>query len=159
MKWPLFDRLWQIIQISKPWNSYAGLAPEASNIFQTKFKFWTEAWFEVCIIHIEMIFAIINLLIHSWDERLTCFECNFSQTSRFISLLKIYFSRNNLWNKEFLLPYASMQRVMKTNQIGLRNVKKFQLNGLMGYSDLRGEGRGEVIRRVKIDAWLDIKRP
>ena len=45
-----------------------------------------------------------------------------------------------------------MQRVMKTNQIGLRNVKKFQLNGLMGDSDLRGEGRGEVIRRVKIDA-------
>ena len=53
-------------------------------VFQTKFKLWTEVWFEVFhyssderIIEIitEIKFAIKNLLIHSWEERLTCFDC------------------------------------------------------------------------------------
>ena len=66
------------MQISKPWNSHAGLAPEASN--KTQFKFWTEAWFEVCTIHptnrLLKWLLKSNLLIHSWEERLTCFDSN-----------------------------------------------------------------------------------
>ena len=72
VKWPLFDRLWQIMQISKPWNSHAGLAPEASNIpNEIQVLNWGLIW----SLHyssdeqiIEMItkikFAIVNLLIH-----------------------------------------------------------------------------------------------
>ena len=49
-----------------------------------QWKLWTEVWFEVFhyssderIIEIitEIKFAIKNLLIHSWEERLTCFDC------------------------------------------------------------------------------------
>ena len=32
---------------------------------------------EIIEIITEIKFAIINLLIHSWQERLTCFDCNF----------------------------------------------------------------------------------
>ena len=83
MKWLLFDRLWPIMQISKLWNSHAGLAPQASNIPN---KIQVLNWGLIWSLHyssdkqiIEMIteikFAIINILIHSWEERLTCFDC------------------------------------------------------------------------------------
>ena len=67
------------MQISKP----VKFSRRPGTGFQTKFKFWTEVWFEVFhyssderIIEIitEIKFAIINLLIHSWEERLTCFR-------------------------------------------------------------------------------------
>ena len=47
VKWLLFDRLCKSVNL---WNSHAGLAPEASNI-PNKIKFWTEAWFEFCIVY------------------------------------------------------------------------------------------------------------
>ena len=59
-----------------------------------KFKFWTEVWFEVFhyssderIIEIitEIKFAIKNLLIHSWEERLTCFDRKVCFGSKFTS--------------------------------------------------------------------------
>ena len=93
VKWPLalFDRLRQIMQISKPvkFSRRPGTGSQ-----QTKFKFWTEVWFGVFhylsderIIEIttEMKFAKINLLIHSWEERLTCFDCKVCFGSKFTS--------------------------------------------------------------------------
>ena len=53
-------------------------------IFQMKFKFWTEATWsfhyssdeQIIETITEIKFAIIvNLVIHSWEERLTCFDC------------------------------------------------------------------------------------
>ena len=81
VKWPLalFDRLRQIMQISKPVKF-----SRRPGIGRQQFKLWTEVWFEVFhyssderIIEIitETKFAIKNLLIHSWEERLTCFDC------------------------------------------------------------------------------------
>ena len=71
------------MQISKLWNSHAGLAPEASNIpNEIQVLNWGLIWSlhyssEEHIIEMitEIKFAIINLLIHSWEERLTCFDC------------------------------------------------------------------------------------
>ena len=73
------------MEISNPWNSHADLAPEASNIPN---EIQASNWGLIWILHyssdeeiIEMIteikFATIDLLIHSWEERLTCFDCNY----------------------------------------------------------------------------------
>ena len=41
----------------------------------------------------EFKFAIINLLIHPWEERLTCFDCK--QVSPAISLFVFLLTKNN----------------------------------------------------------------
>ena len=77
-----------MMQISKPWNSHAGLAPEASNI-PNEIQVLNSGL--IWILHhssnsqiIEMIpeikLAIMKLLIHSWEERLTCFDCKRQDT-------------------------------------------------------------------------------
>ena len=75
-----YDRLCKSVNL---WNSHAGLAPEASNIPN---EIQASNWRLIWILHyssdeeiIEMIteikFAIIDLQIHSWEQRLTCFDC------------------------------------------------------------------------------------
>ena len=77
-----YDRLFKSVNL---WNSHAGLAPVASNIpNEIQMLNWGLIWSfhyssEKRIIEIitEIKFAIINLLIHSWGERLTCFDCSY----------------------------------------------------------------------------------
>ena len=84
VKGPLFDNYNRLCKSVNPWNSQANLAPEASNIpNEIQVLNWGLIWRFHCSHDkqiIEMIteikFAIINLLIHSWEERLTCFDCN-----------------------------------------------------------------------------------
>ena len=65
------------------WNSPAGLAPEASNIpNEIQVLNWGLIWSlryssdeQIIEMITEIKFAIIDLLIHSWEERLTCFDC------------------------------------------------------------------------------------
>ena len=65
------------------WNSHAGLAPEAGNIpNEIQVLNWGLIWSfhyssdeQIIEIITEIKFAIINLLIYSWEERLTCFDC------------------------------------------------------------------------------------
>ena len=72
------------MQLSKPWNSHAGLAPQASNIpNEIQVLNWGLIWSlhyssdeQIIEMITEIKFAIINVLIHSWEERLTCFDCN-----------------------------------------------------------------------------------
>ena len=78
------------MQISKPWNSHAGLAPEASNISnQIQVLNWGLIWSlhyssdeQIIEMITEIKFAIINVLIHLWKERLTCFDCKLLQINQ-----------------------------------------------------------------------------
>ena len=74
-------RLYKLLHLS---NSHASLALEVSNN-PIKIRVFNSGL--IWILHhssnnqiIEMIteikFAIMKLLIHSWEERLTCFDCN-----------------------------------------------------------------------------------
>ena len=68
-------------------------------IFQTKFKFELRLDFyyssdeQIIEMISEFKFAIINLLIHPWEERLTCFDCK--QVSPAISLFVFLLTKNN----------------------------------------------------------------
>ena len=81
MKWPLFNRLCKSVNL---WNSHTGLAPEASNIpNEIQVLNWGLIWSlhyssdeQIIEMITEIKFAILNLLLHSWEEPLTCFDCN-----------------------------------------------------------------------------------
>ena len=81
-----YDRLCKSVN---PWNSHAGLAPETSNIpNEIQVLNWGLIWSlryssdeQIIEMITEIKFAMINLLIHSWEERLTCFDCNRLQAS------------------------------------------------------------------------------
>ena len=81
----LVSNLGRLCKMVHLWNSHASLALEVSNN-PIKIRVFNSGL--IWILHhssnnliIEMIpenkFAIImKLLIHSWEERLTCFDCN-----------------------------------------------------------------------------------
>ena len=89
-----FDRLCKSVS---PWNSHAGLGPlEASNNpNEIHVLNWGLIWSlryssdeEIIEMITEIKFAIINLSIHSQEERLTCFDCKFIWS--FISLYQLH---------------------------------------------------------------------
>ena len=87
-----YDRLCKSVNL---WNSHAGLAPEASNIpneiqvlnwgliwsfplFIRRTDYWNYYWNQICKNKLAKI-------IHSWEERLTCFDCKVCFGSKFTS--------------------------------------------------------------------------
>ena len=92
------------MQISKPWNSHAGLAPEASNIpNEIQVLNWGLIWSlyyssdeQIIEMITEIKFAIINLLIHSWEERLTCFDCKHNVETKDICDMKAGYKTREL---------------------------------------------------------------
>ena len=76
-----YDRLCKPVNL---WNSHDSLAQEASNIpneiqvlnWGLISSFHYSSYEQIIEIIIEIKFAIINLLIHSWEECLTCFDFN-----------------------------------------------------------------------------------
>ena len=96
VKWPLalFDRLRQIMQISKPvkLSRRPGTGSQQYSKRNSSFELRFDLKFSINLsderiieITTEIKFAKINLLIHSWEERLTCFDCKVCFGSKFTS--------------------------------------------------------------------------